>query len=107
MSFDPNYGGSFVVYKGEDRPIDFAPASSTNVSGWTFRVDVVDEAGMSDTVSIAHGSLTVTTGTGAITAKLTRAITSALRAGKYRVELWRIDSGYYGKLAWIYIEVAE
>ncbi len=104
---DALYGGEYPVYRGEDRPIPFSPVTPSDITGQTFSVLIVDPLGNQSTISIAHGSLTITVGTGEVTAQLTAAITTALTGNKYRVELWRIDSGHASKLAWIFINVGD
>jgi len=102
---DEIYGGEYRVYIGSDRALTFSPETPTSVSGQTFEVRIIDPLGNVDTVTITHGSLSITAATGVIVATLTRAITLALLAGHYNVELWRIDSGNYGKISYITIEV--
>ncbi len=101
------YGGSFAVYRGETRSVPFAPTTPTSVAGQTFEVRIIDPLGNMTEVDIAHGSLTIVTGTGAITATLTAAITAAITANKVEVWLWRTDSGHEGAEAWIELDIFD
>ncbi len=99
------FGGTYTVYQGSTKPITFTLTPAASVSGQTFEVRLVDQAGFYSTVTIAHASLTITTGTGVVAATLTYAITTALAHGLWDAELWRTNSGSEAKLKWITLEV--
>ncbi len=99
------FGGTYTVYQGSTKTITFTLSPAASVSGQTFEVRLVDQVGFYSTVTIAHASLSITTGTGVVTATLTYAITTALVQGLWNAELWRVDSGSQAKLKWITLEV--
>lgn len=98
------YGGRHTVYIGEDRTFTLSPATGEepDITGQTFEVRIVDDLQIESTVTIEHADLDIDAEDGVIVAAHSF---SDLRAGLYRVELWRVDSGEERKRAWFHVEL--
>jgi hypothetical protein len=90
---------TFIVYRGEDASIVLTGEDDTNPTGWALLVtwsvyDGQDPVTGSTTTVTVGGS-----GPYTLTVAFTRAQTSAMTRHKYRVDVWRTDSGSNIRLA--------
>lgn len=87
---------AFAKWEAPNLRVKMSPA--TNVSGWTFILNVRDSDG---DVVLQSSSYTVTdTANGWIVFAVTSAQAAAIGVGDFDYDIWRTDSGSEKRLAW-------
>ena len=93
-----------VVFAGEDlfipiHVVDDAGAD-VNITGWTFGAWLRDELVPANLITVPSNSFTITSATGGLANfSLARATTLSIGDARYKIGIWRTDSGSQDDMA--------